>query len=170
MTASNTLTFDQDPPHRPALSELGGATKENDPVFPPDPVIHPTAEEFNQLQKQAEAFGRVAPLARIWVTFSAGTPSIAAVQALGSAVVASSFTLVDNGAGDTTIWWRTGAGAPAGALPPTTGGGCVVSQTDDVEIDRIRAFLTTVSSNPAVRVKTKLGATGTDANFVVEVY
>lgn len=166
MPSSNTLTYDQDPPHRPDLTELGGGAKENHAKRPPNPVTMATAEDFNQLTKQVEAFARVAPLARLWVRFNAGTPSVHSVQALGSAVVIGDFTVVDNGDGDTTISWTTGVG---GKLPAAVG--VKAAQTDDVEIDRgPRAVLTTVGSNPAARVKTKLGATGTDANFCLEIY
>lgn len=167
MASSNTLTYDQDTPHRAALSELGGGDKKNhtDPNKAPDPVTMLTAEDENQNEKQIAAFNRICPLVRLWVTFSAGTPSIASVQAMGENVLANDFTVVDNGDGDTTIWWTTGAG---GTLPPVVGPKS--SQTSDVEIDRLRSFLTVVGSNPAVRIKSKLGAVATDANFVVELY
>ena len=165
MPSSSTLTFDQNPPHRAGLSELGGGAKENSVKYPPDPTKHATAEDFNQFSQQHAAANRVLPLFRLFVTFNAGTPSIATCQALGSNVVAGDFTIADNANGDTTISWTTGTG---GKIPAAIGP--VVSQTDDTEIDRIRAFMTTVGSNPAVRVKTKLGATGTDANFCVEIY
>ncbi len=168
MSSSNTSTFDDNPPRRPGLSELGGGAKENSARFPPDPVKHPTAEDFNQGSRQLEAQGRVGCLARLFVTFSAGTPSIAAVQALGANVVAGSFTVTDESTGSTLIKWKTGTGAPAGALPPVTG--AMVSQTDDIEIDRLRAILTTSSGDPAVRVKSKLITVATDCNFCVELY
>lgn len=163
MPATNLLTYDDTPPVRPALEDLGGAAKENDPNFPPIPGVMPMAEEDNQKTQQIAAFAKVVPLAILTVTFAAGTPSIANVKALGTNVTAASFTVVDNGDGDTTIWWASGT-----VLPPTAGAP-IVSQADDTEIDRIRAFYTTVSGSPAVRVKTKLGATGADANFVVEI-
>lgn len=169
MSASNTLTYDQDPPHRPGLQELGGGVKKDhpDPEKAPDPVTMLTAAQENQNEKQVEALSRVTALVRLWVTFSGGTPSIVNVQAMGTNVTAPKFTVADNGDGDTTISWKTGAGAPAGALPPAIG--AKVSQTDDTEIDRLRAFLTTVGSDPAVRVKSKLGVVGTNCNFVVEI-
>jgi hypothetical protein len=166
MPSSDTLTYDADPPHRPALSELGGGAKENVAKRPPDPVKHPTAEDFNQMSKQHEAANRVLPLARLFVRITAGTPSVFAVQALGSNVVVGDFTVTDNAAGDTTIAWTTGTG---GKLPAAVGvGGLTV--TSDVAIDEARAFLTTSGSNPAVRVKTKNGGTGTDTNFTVDIY
>lgn len=167
MPAVDTLTFDDNPPHRAALAELGGGAKENSADFPPNPVKHPTAQEFNQFGKQHEAFNRMVPLARLFIRFSAGTPSVYAVQAPGSTVVTTDFTIVDNGNGDTTVWWTTGTG---GKLPPAVGVGNL-TVTSDVAIVEQRAFLTSVGGNPAVQVKTKItGAVGTDANYTVEIY
>lgn len=166
--ASNTLTFDDDPPHRASLDELGGGAKENNAAFPPDPVRHPTAEEFNQFGRQLEALNRVMPLAVLWVRINAGTPSIVTVQAVGSGVSVSSFTVTDVGVGETRITWKTGAGQPAGALPPAVG--VKASQTDDTEIDRIRAILGSFGGDPAATVKTKLGAAATDCNFCLEIF
>lgn len=48
MSSSDTLTYDQTPPHRPAIDELGGGAKVN--VAPePDPVRQLRAEDINQL-------------------------------------------------------------------------------------------------------------------------
>lgn len=168
MSSSNTLTFDQDPPHRAALSELGGGAKENDvrPGKAPDPVKMATAEDFNQISGQLAAVNRVMPLAVLWVRITAGTPAIFALQAAGSTVIAADFTVVDVGPGETLISWTTGVG---GKLPAATG--VKASQTDDVEVDRLRPILTTDGSgNPAARVKTKLGAVMTDCNFCLEIY
>lgn len=165
MSASSDLTWDQDPPKRPTIADLGGATKENHPKYPPNAATDPTAEEFNQFAKQHAAVGKCQYLAKLHVQISGGDPSIVAVQAPGSNVEAGDFTIVDNGPGDTTIWWTTGTG---GLLPPTTGYP-EVSQTDDTEIDRLRAIYTSVSGNPAVQIKSKLGAVATDCNFVVTI-
>lgn len=165
MPSENTLTFDQDPPHRADLTELGGGAKENDAIHKPDPIKMPTAEDFNQFSKQLAGINRVMPLALVWIRITAGTPAVFAVQAPGSGVVIADFTLTDEGAGQTLIEWTTGTG---GKLPGAIG--VKASQTDDTEIDRIRAILTTSGSNPAARVKTKLGAVATDCNFCLEIY
>ncbi len=167
MASDDVLTFDQDPPHRAGVSELGGGAKENSVAFPPDPVKHMTAQDCNQFTGQLGAFNRMTPLARLFVRIVAGAPQIFAVQCPGSAVVAGNFTLVDNGPGDTTIWWTTGT---SGSLPTAIGvGGLTI--TEDVAITEKRALLTTVSGNPAVRVKTFItGSVATDANFTVEIY
>lgn len=167
MASEDTLTFDQDPPHRAALSELGGGAKENNTTFRPDPVKHPTAEDFNQMSRQLEAFNRMTPLVRLFVRIIAGTPSVFAVQAPGNNVATGDFNVIDNGAGDTTIWWTTGTG---GLLPAAVGvGGLTI--TEDVAITEARALLTTQAGNPAVRVKTKItGSVATDAHFTVDIY
>lgn len=163
MAASNTPSWDQSVPRRPVIDDMGGGAKENHPTKPPNPVTMATAEDFNQTTKQVAALGRTVPLVRIFVTITAGVPAVSSVQAPGSSVAVGSFTVVDNGAGDTTLHWVS-------TLLPSVGGGACAFQTDDTEIDRIRAIYTTVGANPAVRVKTKLGAAGTDCNFGVDVY
>lgn len=166
MPSPNDSTFDLDPPRRPSLGELGGGAKENHPKRPPDPVKHPTAEEFNHYAKLFSKVGVEMALARLLLTFSGGTPSVVVMFAARAGMVAGDFAVTDNGAGDTTISWTTGVG---GMLPPTTGQP-TVSQADDVEIDRLRAYYTTDDGNPAVRVMSKLGATGTDCTCVVTLY
>ncbi len=164
--ASSTRTFDQTPPRRPTIDDVGGGLKSNRTPAP-DPVRDATAEDYNQLGQQAAASGTMIPLARVFVTISGGVPTVTSVMAPGSAVLTSSFTVTDTGPGDTTVSW-------ASTLLPTRAAGPVVSQIDDVEIDRLRAYNVTVAvpvaNSPGVRVKSKLGATGTDCNFVVEIY
>jgi len=166
MPAVDTLTFDDNPPHRAALVELGGAGKENSTDFPPNAVKHPTAQEFNQYAKQIAAFNRMTPLARLFIRIAGGVPSVLAVQAAGSTIATTDFTVVDNAAGDTTVWWTTGTG---GKLPAALGvGGLTI--TEDIAITEQRAILTSVSGNPAVRVVTKAGGVATDASYTVEIY
>lgn len=167
-TASNTLTYDDATPHRPGLAELGGGIKENHPAAARAPGPKQLrAEEFNQLSKQTEAFGRVVDLAKVTVKFTAGVPAVNNVKALGALVAIGDFTVIENGTGDTTLWWTTGVGGKM----PATSGGPVVSQCDDTDIDKLRAFYTTVTISsvtyPAVRVKSFLGAAAADCDFVV---
>lgn len=163
MAASNTPSWDQTVPRRPVIDDLGGGAKENHPTKPPNPVTMACAEDFNQATKQIAAMGRVCPLARIFVVFTAGVPSVASVQAPGAGVVVGTFTPIDNGAGDTTIWWLS-------TVIPSVGGGPKAFQTSDVAIEECRGFYTTSGGNPAVRVKTLFGGVATDANFAVELY
>ncbi len=168
MPSSDTLTFDDDPPHRAGLAELGGGAKENSVEFPPDPVKHPTAQDFNQASRQLEAVNRVMPLAILWVRVGGGSAFIHTLQAAGSNVVPGSFTVTIVGTGVTLVSWKTGTGAPAGALPAAVG--VKASLTDDNEVDRCRAILTSSGSDPAAQITTKLGAVPTDAWFCLEIY
>lgn len=166
MSSSHVLTFDQDTPHRAVLHELGGGAKENSALRKPDPVRMATAEDFNQMSRQLEAANRVLPLVRLFVSFTGGNPALTVVQALGNNVAVPDFTVEDVGAGDTRISWTTGSG---GKLPAAVGPG-ELTIISDTAIDEKRAFMTTVGSNPAVRVKTKNGGVGTDANFSVAIF
>jgi len=160
MSASEDLTFDNAIATRPTLAELGGATKENSPKYPPNPATMPTAEEYNHFTKLLKGLASVTPSVSIWVHFTAGVPAVSAIRAVGSTVVIGDFTVTEHGTGDTSISWATGK------LPNPTGEGATVSLTSDTEIDRVRAFYPGTTS---VRVKTKLGATATDADFVVHI-
>jgi hypothetical protein len=154
--SSNTLTFDDTTPRRPGIGDVGGGQKENDVEFPPDPDRMPTAEDFNQISKQIVALWAVSAVAVVHVSFLTGSPIISSVYSARTGLVAADFSLTDHGAGDTSVL-HAGGKLPANTFPP------FAMQVDDVEIDRIRA----VQVTNGARVKTKLGATGTDANFVV---
>ena len=162
MGSSNTLTYDQTPPRRPSIDDVGGGLKENETPAP-DPVSMLTAEDENQQEKLMVAAHRLLPLAIVQVTFTGGVPSVTAAVGLGTGVDATDFTATDNANGDTTISWPS-ALMPAVGMPPR------VWQTDDIEIDRVRALATSFGGNPAVRVKTKLAAVGTDCNFALEIF
>lgn len=107
MASSDVLTYDQSPPHRPALDELGGGAKVNGTPAP-DPVRHLTAQDANQGAKQIEALGRVAPIALLQVEQTAGTYNKIAVTAQPTGVSLASFTVTKNGTGDVTVSWASG--------------------------------------------------------------
>lgn len=107
MSSSNTLTYDQTPPHRPALDELGGGAKVNS-TPEPDPVRQLRAEDVNQTAKQLAALGRVAPLAILQVEQSGGVYVKVAVAAQPNGVTLATFTLTKNGTGDVTVSWPSG--------------------------------------------------------------
>lgn len=163
MTAPSYPVFDGDTsvvPRRPSLEDLGGATLIDSSDYPPDPETMPYADELNQWQHVQAGLARVAPAALVEVRFSGGTPSVFRVLTLGSTLGTGDFSVTDNGNGDTTI-------SVAAALLPVVALRATVSQVDDTEIDRIRCV--TVSGT-SWRVKTKLGATGTDADFVLSIW
>jgi hypothetical protein len=151
-----TLTFDETPPRRPGIGDVGGGAKEDDVEFPPNPVTMATADEYNQIGGQVVGLWAVCAAAVVHVTISGGTPSITSVWSPRTGLVAGDFSLTDHGAGDTSVLHA------GGKLPPATFPAFAL-QVDDVEIDRVRA----VPVTNGARVKTKLGATGTDCNFVV---
>ncbi len=151
-----TLVFDEATPRRPGLNDVGGGAWEDDVEAPPDPTTMPSADPLNQLQLLAVAYGKLAPACAVHVVFVAGAPTISSVIALRTTLTADDFTLTDHGSGDTSVV------ADADKLPPATWPPFAV-QVDDTEIDRVRA----VGVSNGARVKTKLGATGTDAAFLL---
>lgn len=145
-------------PYRPGLDDVaGGALANGNP--PPNPQTHPSAEVLNTVSKTMIAMGKVVANAVITVDFNAGAPFIAAVSAASSGIAPGTFTPTDNGAGDTSITW------PAGTFPPAVADP-TMSINGDVEIDRQRV----VTITNGVRVKTKLGTTGTDVRYTVVIY
>jgi len=159
MTAATTYTYDATTPYRPALADLGGADFENDPLFPPDRTTMPNAEEANERARNQAGLNRVTPVAIIHVTVAAGTPTIANVRGMRSTIVPGDFGCT-GATGSTTISWASTV-LPSTVIPP------VVSLAQEVEIDRVRAYLMTSTS---IRVKTALGATGASCNFVLLVF
>ena len=154
---SSVLTYDQSTWHRPGIDELGGGSQEN-VTLPRDPRTVPHADIFNQFVRQIVADATVAPSARIQVEFAASVPSVTAVVALNTSLVPADFTITDNGNGDTSLTISKYVGE---TLRPIE-----LSIVEDVEIDRARVF----PIAGGWRVKTKLGATGTDAAFVLALH
>lgn len=159
MAAAQTLTYDIVPPRRPTLDDIAnGATKVNDPVYPPDPGTQPTADEYNQMAKQIAAITKCNPVAVVWIKGGA-TPSVGGFGAEGSNIITGTFTVVRNAAGDVSVT------VPANTLPPSVVP-AVANVVADVEIDRVRA----IPIANGWQVKTKLGAAGTDVDFVLTIY
>jgi hypothetical protein len=152
---SNTLTYDQDPPRRPGIDDLGGATKTNDVAHLPDPG-DPAAEEYNQICKQVVGLSKVAFRLIVHVTFPSGTPTLSLFSSPGNLVEAGDISFTDHAAGDTSVLLDAEA-FPESLFPP------LLTLAEDVEIDRARVF----SVSGGYRVKTKLGGSGTDCAFVM---
>jgi hypothetical protein len=157
MPLDSTSTYEQTPPRRPALDDLNGGNLQNRADFPPTPYEHPDARAMNQSDRQLVALAAISAAVGLHVTFPGGTPTIQVVMGVRTDLEAADFTITDHGNGDTTIV-HTGGMLPVKTLPVHS-----LTQADDTEIDRIRA----VPVTNGVRVKTKLGATGTDAAFVL---
>ena len=163
-TLSSVLTYDQATPHRPTIAELGGGAFQDDPRFPPDPTTQPSAGMFNQATKQIIALAGMTPSLKIQVEFVAGVPKITQMVALGTRITASNFIslggqVIDNGDGDTTIL------CPVSLIPPQLTRPSGLTIVEDVEIDRARIVVVA----GGWRIKTKLGATGTNAAFTFQV-
>lgn len=158
MPLDSTVTYDQDPPRRPTIDDLNGGALENDTAEPPAVGVDPDARAMNQSDRQVVALGNVSQCARIEVHFTAGVPSISGIWGLPTGLEADDFNVTDNGNGDTSI-------THTGGLLPAAQWSSSVTLCADVEIDRFRAY----SITNGWRVKTKLGATGTDCNFVLHI-
>lgn len=99
-------------PRRPGIDDMGGATIINDIEFLPDEQTMISAQGDNIKQRLAVSTGKVVPACIGSVHFSGGTPSIAFFSAAGDNVLIGTFTVTDNGVGDTSITW------PANTFPP----------------------------------------------------
>lgn len=130
MPVPETLTYDiPGAPRRPSLEDVGGATMEDDQARPPDPVTMPTAAKFNQHDRQIAAAHRVLPVLVLSLRFSSGAPIIDSFTTLSTLPVTGTFTVVDNGTGDTSITWPantfpTPAVKPKGGVNGPTLGAC----------------------------------------------
>lgn len=159
MPLSSTLTYDQAVAARPTINDLGGGAYQNDPQHPPNPATHPTAEMFNQATKQIVALTGVSPTLKIQVEFPGGVPTITQLIAMGTLVKITDFTVTPNGAGDTSITLT------AGKIPPQLTRASGLTIVEDVDIDRRQI----IAIANGWRIKTKLGAVGTNAAFVFQV-
>lgn len=108
MSSSDTLTYDQAPPHRPGLDELGGGAKVNGTPAP-DPVRQLRAEDVNQLSQQAAAVARVTPVAVLQVDQTAGAYTKAALSCQPTGVALADITVTKNGTGDVSVTWPSDA-------------------------------------------------------------
>lgn len=160
MAAAASFTFDQVPPFRPALADLGGADYEDDAAFPPDPDTMPNAAEHNERARNQAALNRVAPIALISIAFSGGTPSVQACSGMPTAVVSGLFTVTDNGGGDTSIEWPADT-FPSALVPATA---ALVADFDGT----ICAYA--ITNGVRVKTRARSSGTGTDANFVVSIH
>lgn len=158
MSSSNTLTYDQSPAHRPALSELGGGAKVNGTPAP-DPVRMYTAEDCNQTAQQIAAIGRVMPVALVQVEQSAGAYTLVAVSCAPSTPTTSTFTLTKNGTGDVSITW------PAGTFPSAV----AKARAHVTGATPLMVAAEPVANGVRVRMKNDTG-TATDSNFDVDIY
>ena len=159
MSSSDTLTYDQTPPHRPGIDELGGGAKTNG-LPEPDPVTMLRAEDVNQLSQQAAAVGRVMPVALLQVDVSGIVYGATALACAPTGMTTSDFNLVRNGAGDVTITWTADL-LPSPAARPR------------VSVQGSTPLLTAVQSVSAVSCRVRMvthANTATDSSFDLDIY
>lgn len=145
MTTPALCVFDIIPPRRPGIDDVGGAAKIDDAEFPPDPVEMPTAADDNQHQNLIVRYGLVVPVAVITVHLTAGVPSVFSVSSVVGSVVTGSFTVTDNGVGDTSLVWTANkfpapvAGPTANVTGATIGQASAVAITNGVRVKTANA-------------------------------
>jgi hypothetical protein len=109
MTASSTLTYDQAPPRRPTVNDLGGGAKENDAANPPDPVRMPTAEDANQTAKQVAAIGGIVPMVSISVRYDgSNNPYVYKRSSLRQDINWDQITVFEDALGEVFVEWTSG--------------------------------------------------------------
>lgn len=167
MPAVKFLTWDGDPdnsipPYRPGTEDLGGDTLEDDVEFPPDDGEMPTADAWNQIVRQVVAMGRMTSSARISVHFASGTPVVSGVVSPRNGITAATFTVTDNGTGDTTIAWPGGS-FPAAVTQPN---GFTLNSADT---GATTAYARVEKLTNAIRVRTNLAGAAADIDFTVNI-
>lgn len=111
------LTWDGDPennipPRRPSTDDVGGADKEDDLEFPPDPQLHPTADGWNQKALQIPAMARVTASLKLELRYDGTSPYLARVTGPRSSLAPDQFTVDEVSEGVVEVTW------PANFLPP----------------------------------------------------
>ena len=162
MSAVGSNPFALASPRRPSTDDVDPTYTNSDGTTGYIGPDMPYADQLNTTSILAKVLAGVAPVAIIEVHFSAGTPSIYAVQALNDTLVAGDFTPTDNGPGDTTISWAADTFPIAASSPEAK----VVDTAHG-------SWLQPTCSSPSngVRVKTRNSAgVLTDVNFKVHIY
>lgn len=146
-------------PHIASRADMGGSDKENDAEAIPDPN-DPDAREWNQMVDQIAHQALVGPVARIYVKFSGGTPSVFAIYSGNPDLDISDITITDSGTGVTLL------AIPATLIPDVRWGDCSIQQTGN---NRGTAFR---SASQTLRVETYDADSGAaaDVDFVAGWY
>jgi hypothetical protein len=165
---ASVFTFDLTTPRRPSLADLGGAAKQDDAQFPPNPLTMPTAENWNHIARGLEAWGKEVPFLVVTINMLSGTPTLESVQS-----VRSTFTLtylqsivgllVDNGVGDTTFDYTSIANQ---FVPPTR-----PPRVDVIGATGARYPGVSQPTMTSVRLVTQnAGGVGVDYSFVLTIW
>jgi hypothetical protein len=109
-------TYQQTPPRRPGIDDLGGTGKAKRASAPaPDPVRDLTPDDAVQLAQTTVALAQTGALLRLSLSFSVSIYSVDRLGCVRSDVSPASFTVVRNGTGDVSIT------CPGVTLPPSQG-------------------------------------------------
>lgn len=147
-------------PRRPSIDDLGGDQKQDNNEYPPDDVEHFTSRGWNQLVKQVRALSKVTPACKLEVRFNAGVPYVARFSSPSSIVKQDTFTVTDNGTGDTTITW-----------PPNTFPEHVCSPTGLTPLSSATAVVDGHVEEVAngIRVRMRSGGSPADVPWTIEI-
>jgi hypothetical protein len=161
MATPKYFVFDGDPnngvsPRRPGIDDVGGAQKQNDAEFLPDPDM-PDADDDNQHQKLIVGLSKVATMAVIYVKFVSGVPTIFGIRAPGSALIASDFTVTDVATGKVKLACPGSKLVPplyARAFPQATGNNTALAYVS--------------GSGEEITIEVRTAGTLADVDFVAE--
>ena len=164
MAAPEFLTWDgnddDELPRRPSTDDLGGDQKVNDDEKPPDDVEHFTASGWNQKVKQISAVAKVAASCKLEVRFDGGVPYVARATSPKSSLPLATFTVTDNGTGDTSIVWPANT-FPAHGCSPT--GLTLLSSSTSVVAGHVEEITN------GIRVRTFVGGAATDVPWTLTI-
>jgi hypothetical protein len=172
MTAPNENPFERSVadggPRRPNLEDFNGCEKENRGRLS-NPRTHPSAEEDNKSKRLAVAYGQMVPFLAVTVRFSAGAPLVDKFVCLNSELLVSDLHLIDNGAGDVTIWWPVTKALSSQNVGPSVSlhAGVASMAPDIVETVHNDGSV----DHPAVRVRTwNASGVATDLKFTATIH
>lgn len=152
-------------PRRPALADFGGATVEDDDEEP-NKAVEIYADMINGLQHGVAALHKTNFVLAFALTYSAGTPSVAAFSASNTIMDLSSFTVVDEGPGIALVKWDEDL-ITAAILPG------FASMTEDAAWANpiVIPYSDSGTHKKGVRVKTRnASGVATDGNCIVVLF
>lgn len=156
-----TSTYNNTPPTRPVVGDLGGGAKQPPPGAPANSTTQLTANDCNAMALAIAAFAKVTPTMVISVTQLAGVYTISQFAACGDNVLAGSITVTKNGVGDVTLSWAANL-VPGAAFAPCAwlNGGAGAYRSPEA----------TMPTATSVRIKMTDGTgAAVECNFSVEV-
>jgi len=162
MATPDYFVFNGDPdnsisPRRPGIDDVGGAAKEDDQEFPPNPITMPTAPDENQAERLLVGYGKVVDSAKVYVKFVAGAPTIFGIRAVGENLIGSDFTPTHVATGKVKI------ACPSSKIVPPFFGKAYPQATGD---NTAVAYIT--GSGEEITIETRTAGALADVDFVLE--